>query len=187
MGKLFFFKIKIKNILLYLKLIFSYLGQTMDYMFQSGFLGTRAPFFMDFVTLIVALLPLLVLIAISFAKIKAYTLHAFTQTFIFIISVIVVGYFEYGVRLGGGFDAFLKGSSISHDYALWVLIIHIIIAIVTLVIWTQTLISANKDKKRFKLPGQFSAQHKKSGIRTFIGISLTSFTGIWVYLLLFVY
>ena len=28
----------------------------MDYMFQAGFLGTRAPIFMDVVTLIVALL-----------------------------------------------------------------------------------------------------------------------------------
>jgi len=159
----------------------------MDYMFQTGFLGTRAPFFMDFVTLIVALLPLLVLIAISFAKIKLYKSHAVIQTLIFITSILVVGYFEYGVRLGGGFDAFLKGSSISHDYLLWVLIIHIIIATLTLIIWTKLLIVANKDKKRFKLPGQFSFNHKKSGIRTFIGISLTSFTGIWVYLLLFVY
>jgi len=159
----------------------------MDYMFEAGFLGTRAPFFMDFVTLIVALLPLLVLIAISFAKRKSYRLHAFTQTFIFIVSVIVVGYFEYGVRLGGGFKAFIKGSSISHDYALWVLIIHIIIATVTLILWTKTLIVASIEKKQFKLPGQYSIKHKKSGIRTFIAISLTSFSGIWVYLLLFVY
>jgi len=159
----------------------------MDYMFETGFLGTRAPFFMDFVTLIVALLPLLVLIAISLAKRKSYKLHAFSQTFIFIISVVVVGYFEYGVRLGGGFNAFIKGSTISHDYALWVLIIHIIIATLTLILWTKTLIAASKEKKQFKLPGQYSIKHKKSGIHTFIGISFTSFSGIWVYLLLFVY
>jgi len=159
----------------------------MDYMFEAGFLGTRAPFFMDFVTLIVALLPLLVLIAISLAKRKSYKLHAVSQTFIFIISVVVVGYFEYGVRLGGGFKAFIKGSSISHDYALWVLIIHIIIAILTLILWTKILIQASKEKKQFKLPGQYSIKHKKNGIYTFIAISLTSFSGIWVYLLLFVY
>lgn len=159
----------------------------MNYMFQSGFLGTRAPFFMDFVTLIVALLPLLILGAIFLAKIKSYKLHALTQTLIFIVSVIVVGYFEYGVRLGGGFDAFMEKSTISHTYALWVLIIHIIIAVATLGIWTSTLISARKDSKRHKLPGQFSLTHKRAGIRTFVGIFLTSFTGIWVYLLLFVY
>ena len=159
----------------------------MDYMFESGFLGTRAPFFMDFVTLIVAVLPLLVLGAIAMAKKRAYKVHAFSQTIIFIVSVIVVGYFEYGVRLGGGFNAFMEGSSVAHNYALWVLIVHILISVLTLAIWISTLISARKDQKNNKLPGSFSQAHKKAGIRTFIGIFLTALTGIWVYLLLFVF
>ena len=159
----------------------------MNYMFESGFLGTRAPFFMDFVTLIVTLLPLLILIAISFAKKKAYSLHALTQTIVFIVSVVVVSYFEYGVRLGGGFSAFMEESSTSHSYALWVLIIHIIIATVTLIMWASTLIKGYKAKNNKKLPGVSSSHHKKEGMRTFIGIFLTAFTGIWIYLLLFVY
>ena len=159
----------------------------MDYMFQAGFLGTRAPFFMDFVTIIVALLPFLVLVAISMAKRQSYKLHAFTQTLIFIVSIIVVGYFEYGVRLGGGFDSFMQESHTSHNYALWVLIIHIIIAVVSLFFWTKTLIQAYKFNRSYKLPGSFSAPHKTAGIYTFMGIFLTGFTGIWVYLLLFVY
>lgn len=159
----------------------------MDYMFQTGFLGTRAPFFMDFVTIMVALLPLLVLGAISMAKVKKYKAHALSQTVIFVISVIVVGYFEYGVRLGGGFDAFMQESNTSHTYALWVLIFHIFIAVVSLIIWVKILITARKDSKNYKLPGQFSASHKKLGIYTFIGIFLTGFTGLWVYVLLFIY
>ncbi len=159
----------------------------MDYMFQTGFLGTRAPFFMDFVTLIVTLLPLLVFGAILLAQKKSYKAHAFVQTLIFTVSVIVVGYFEYGVRVGGGFDAFMDGSRVSHNYALWVLIIHILISVVTLALWIKTLISARGEYKNQKLPGSNSAIHKKAGIRTFIAIALTSFTGIWVYLLLFVY
>ena len=63
-------------------------------MFQPGFLGTKAPFFMDFVTLIVAFLPLLVGIAISFARSRKYKLHSTVQILIFIISVLVVSYFE---------------------------------------------------------------------------------------------
>jgi putative membrane protein len=156
-------------------------------MFETGFLGTRAPFFMDFVTLIVALLPLLIFIAISLAKRKSYNAHAITQTFIFIISIIIFSYFEYGVRLGGGFDSFMEGSHVSHNYALWVLIAHIIISVITLGIWLSTLIYARKEQRKQTLPGQLSLAHKKAGIRTFIGISLTAFTGIWVYLLLFVY
>jgi len=159
----------------------------MDYMFQSGFLGTRAPFFMDFVTLIVAILPFLVLGAISMAKLKFYKLHAFSQTLIFIISVIVVGYFEYGVRLGGGFDAFMQDSHTSHTYALWVLIIHIIIAIVSLILWTKILFISHKAYRENRLPGEESLKHKKDGIYTFIGIFLTGATGLWVYVLLFVY
>lgn len=158
----------------------------MDYMFQTGFLGTRAPFFMDFVTLIVALLPLLVMGAILLAKQGAYRLHAFFQTLIFIVSVVVVGYFEYGVRLGGGFDVFMEQSNTSHNYALWVLIVHILIAVVTLGLWIKTLLLAQKSSTN-DLPGTASSNHKRSGIQTFIGIILTAFTGIWVYILLFIY
>ncbi len=77
------------------------------YMFGAGFFGTRAPFFMDLVTLIVSLLPFLVAIAISFARNKHYKVHAYLQIFIFAFSVIVLTYFEYGVRVSGGFNTFI--------------------------------------------------------------------------------
>ncbi len=160
----------------------------MDYMFQPGFLGTRAPFFMDFVTLIVSLLPLLVGIAISFARTHRYGLHRITQIAIFIISVVVVGYFEYGVRLAGGYEVLAKGTHVSTHYLLTVLVVHIVISVVTLGIWISTLVSAQKSYRRGGLlPGPDSYAHKRAGIRTFIGIALTSLTGIWVYLLLFVF
>jgi putative membrane protein len=157
----------------------------MDYMFQPGFLGTRAPFFMDFVMIVVALLPMLVAGAISFAKKKKYRLHALTQTILFVVAVIVVGYFEYGVRAGGGYEGFVKGSSVSHNYAFYVLIFHIIVAVIGFIVWTHTLVTAHKDSKNKTLPGLYSQTHKKAGIRAFIWIVLTAITGIWVYILLF--
>ncbi len=157
----------------------------MDYMFQSGFLGTRAPFFMDFVMIMVALLPLLVAIAILFAKKKSYKAHAFVQQFIFVIAVIVVGYFEYGVRVGGGFNGFIEGSSVSHTYAFYVLILHIIVAVVGFIVWVYTLVHARRDSKKGTLPGLYSRAHQKMGKRAFLWIVLTSITGIWVYILLF--
>ncbi len=159
----------------------------MNYMFQPGFLGTKAPFFMDFVTLIVALLPLLVGIAISFAKNKNYTLHARVQWLIFIVSVTVVSYFEYGVRLGGGYETFVKNTHVSHNYLFAVLVVHIVISVLTLGIWISTLFRARSDASQGGLPGNYSKTHKKAGMRTFIGIVLTSLSGIWVYLLLFVF
>lgn len=157
----------------------------MDYMFQPGFLGTRAPFFMDFVMIMVALLPLLVVIAISFAKKRNYSLHAFTQTFIFVVAVIVVGYFEYGVRAGGGYEGFVEGSSVSHNYAFYVLVFHIAVAIIGFIVWTHTLVTARKDSKNHTLPGLYSMTHKKAGRRAFMWIVTTAITGIWVYTLLF--
>ena len=159
----------------------------MDYMFAPGFLGTRAPFFMDFVTLIVVILPLLVYSAIIFAKKKFYKIHGFLQNVIFVVSVIVVGYFEYGVRVGGGFDAFMQGSKVSHSYASIVLIVHIIIATITLLYWGVTVAKANYQFSKGLIPGKKSNAHKLLAFKTFLGIVFTSFSGIWVYLLLFVY
>ncbi len=151
----------------------------MEYMFHQGFFGTRAPFFMDLVTLVVALLPLLVAVAIYFARKKSYKLHAISQIFIYAFSVIVVSYFEFGVRLGGGFKLFIEGSSISHNYAFVVLMFHIAIAVITLIIWTVTITMVKKQLA--------TNTHKKVGMMTFAGVVMTSLTGIWVYLLLFVY
>jgi putative membrane protein len=159
----------------------------MEYMFAEGFLGTRAPFFMDFVTLIVAFLPLLVAGAIVFARKKLYRLHAVAQNFLFVFAVIVVGYFEYGVRMDGGFAAFMQGSNVSYTYASVVLVLHIIIAFVTLLYWARTIIKADYQFVKSLLPGKKSHEHKLLALKSFLGIIFTSFSGIWVYLLLFVY
>jgi putative membrane protein len=151
----------------------------MEYMFHEGFLGTRAPMFMDMVMLIVALLPFLVAGAIYFAKIKKYKVHAFLQIFIFVFSVIVLTYFEYGVRLGGGFKDFIENSSVPHNYIFIVLIFHIAISIITLFLWITTLINLKKLL--------LTNRHKRMGKAIFTGVVFTSMTGIWVYLLLFVY
>ncbi len=151
----------------------------MEYMQKPGFLGTKAPLFMDEITIIVALLPLLITGAIYFAKKGMYKTHAYLQIFLYIFSVIILFYFEYGVRSYGGFDSFVKTNPLNHNYLGAVLIIHISIAIATLIVWSMTLL---KVKKRVAIK-----KHKKDGLVTFAAITLTSITGIWVYLILFLY
>lgn len=155
------------------------MSNNLGYMFEAGFFGTRAPFFMDLVTLIVALLPFLVTVAISFARNKSYRVHSYLQIIIFAFSVIVLSYFEYGVRVGGGFAAFMQDSGVSYDYAFGVLVIHIIIAVITIVLWAIAIFGA---KKLLQL-----GAHRKMGLFTFSGVVLTFVTGIWVYFLMFVY
>ncbi len=159
----------------------------MNYMFEAGFLGTRAPFFMDMVTLIVVCLPLLVYAAILFAKSKRYKLHMLLQNVIFVFSVVVIAYFELGVRIGGGFKAFFVDSGVSHTYASVVLGTHILIATITLFYWVLIMIRVNYEFAKKLIPGRNSNAHKILAIKTFTGILFTSFSGIWVYLLLFVY
>ncbi|MEY3089710.1 MAG: hypothetical protein RL113_26 [Pseudomonadota bacterium] len=154
-----------------------------EVLFQTGFLGTRAPLFMDIVSVIVLVLPFLIYGAISLAKMKNYSAHESVQKLLFIVSVIVVAFFEYGVRLEGGYKALMEGSSVSHAYLLYVLIFHIAISVVTLILWVKTLYFARKNP----LPGSYSKMHKKDGQRTFIGIIFTMLTGAWVYMLLFVF
>ena len=159
----------------------------MDFLFTSGFLGTRAPLFMDIVSVIVALLPFLIFGAISLAKKGNYNAHESVQKFLFIVTVIVVAFFEFGVRMEGGYKNLMEGSSVGHNYFIYVLIFHIIISVITLILWVMTLSLAKRHKKQSALPGSHSKAHKKYGQLTFIGIILTMLTGAWVYALLFVY
>ncbi len=159
----------------------------MDTIFQPGFLGTRAPLFMDIVSVIVALLPFLIFGAILLAKKENYEAHESVQKFLFIVTVVVVAFFEYGVRMAGGYKHLMEGSSVGHNYFIYVLVFHIFIAVVTLILWIMTLVYAKRYKRQKTLPGLYAKTHKRDGQRTFIGIVLTMLTGAWVYALLFVY
>ena len=159
----------------------------MDSIFQTGFLGTRAPLFMDIVSLIVAFLPFLIFVAIRLAQKENYTAHEYVQKFLFLVTVVVVIFFEYGVRMAGGYKTLINGSSVSHNYFVYVLIFHIIVSVITFVLWVVTLRYAARYKRQKTLPGLYSDTHKKYGQRTFIGIVWTMLTGAWVYLLLFVF
>ena len=159
----------------------------MGYMFASGFLGTKAPFFMDLVTLVVALLPLALYLGILAARKGYYGFHRGYQWILFLLSIVVIGWFEYGARVGGGFDAYLAESRLPRNFLFGFLIVHILIATLTLVWWIRTLLRADRNWRRQNLPGGYSLRHIRNGWRTAWGIFLTSLTGIWVYLLLFVF
>ena len=159
----------------------------MEYMFAKGFLGTKAPFFMDMVTLIVAMLPFLVYLGIIFARRGLYGLHRWYQWALFVFSVLVVGWFEYGVRVGGGFQSYVEGSDLPKLFLFLSLILHVVIAVFTVLWWSRTLIQADWNYRHRHLPGGFTLRHIRAGTLSAVGIFLTSLTGIWIYLFLFVF
>lgn len=142
---------------------------------------------MDLTTLIVTFLPLFISIAIILVRKKKFRLHKIVQIILFFLSITIIGYFEYDIRIVGGFESFMKESQVSHNYVFWVLIIHIVIATLTIFIWSYVIINSWIQSKAGKLPKNHSLKHRVRGIVTLAGIALTSLTGIWVYSLLFVY
>jgi putative membrane protein len=154
-------------------------------MFSDGFLGTSAPFYMDLVTIYFALLPFLLFIAIRKAVKGDYVTHYKMQLATFVVTLLVVVIFEIGVRISGGFMAFMQNSAANYTAMVIFLIVHVLVAIVSVVIWSALLYGATKRYKVEKKEIQTS--HKKVGQFVFLGLSLTSIMGVLIYYFLFVY
>lgn len=154
-------------------------------MFGLGFLGTSAPFYMDFITLYFAILPVLMFLSIVFAMKKQYEKHYMSQLALFVVTLVVVVIFEVGVRVSDGFVEFMQNAHVSYGFMITFLILHVSIALASVVLWSALLYSAVKSYKLEKsgvLPS-----HKKFGKLVFLGITTTSYMGVGVYYLLFVY
>jgi putative membrane protein len=154
-------------------------------MFETGFLGTSAPFYMDLVTFYFGILPLLMGSAIFMAVKKRYELHYKMQLSIFILTLLVVGVFEVGVRISGGFSAFMEQSNANATFMLVFLVVHILIALATVVLYSILVYSAIKEFRLKSAP--IVKSHKKLGMIVFLGMSITSFMGVTIYYLLFAY
>jgi len=154
-------------------------------MFETGFFGTKAPMFMDIVTLIVVLLPLLVYGSIFLAIKKRLKWHKITQISLFIVTLLVVLFFEYGVRMDGGIKKYLTYTDLSDSFVIGFLMVHIAIATGMMAIWGRLLYLSYKAEKAGELPGKFSETHRRLTWVTNIFILLTSLSGFGVYYILF--
>ncbi len=156
-------------------------------MLKAGFLGTQAPLFMDLATLIVALIPIALYGGIILARKRFYNLHRLYQWLVFILTIIVLGWFEYGVRIGGGFSSLSSQSSLPKWLLVSLLVVHIAVASITLLWWLRTLLLAQRNWRSRNLPGGYSLRHIKSAWWSVWGVFLTALSGIWIYLLLFIF
>jgi putative membrane protein len=154
-------------------------------MLETGFLGTNAPFYMDVITCYFAILPFLMGSAIFMAIKKRYELHYKMQLFIFVCTFLIVGVFEIGVRISGGFSAFMEQSNVNATFMLIFLGVHILIALITVVLYSILVYSAIKKFRLKSVP--IVVSHKKLGIFVFFGMSITSLMGVMIYYFLFLY
>jgi len=155
--------------------------------FEPGFLGTRAAFYMDFVTLYFAVLPFLVAFAVRFAVRGDYLAHYRSQLFILTVTLSVVVVFEIGVRIGGGFLEYARYSALPFGFLVAFLIVHILVAIVTVGAWLFLVYSARAAYIAEGHTAAYFIEHRRLGRRVFAGIALTSLMGVMIYLFLFVF
>jgi putative membrane protein len=152
--------------------------------FEPGFLGTRALMYMDIVTLYFTILPFLLGFSIYQAIRNNIKLHYQSQFFILAITIVMVLIFEIGVRLTGGFVEYAKESTLSYDFLLLFLVIHILIALLAVGGWIYLIIASYKSYQNGTLEN--STKHRKIGKWIFGALTLTSLMGCSIYLFLFV-
>ncbi len=152
-------------------------------MFELGFLGTRAAFYMDLVTLHFALLPFLLAFSIRQAVIGNISLHYKSQMVILFLTIVMVLIFETGVRISGGFVEYVKMSPVSYDFLVVFLSVHILIALLAVGGWIYLMITSYKTYKLEGLAGM--GKHRKMGKWIFAALTVTSIMGCSIYVFLF--
>jgi len=94
--------------------------------------------------------------------------------------------FEVGMRLAGGFKEYIKESSVPYSFFITFLIVHILVAIATVNLWSYQIISSVKSYKKGTLIGENAQRHKKIGKYLMIGITITLIQAGCIYYFMFV-
>ena len=145
------------------------------------------PLHMNVMVIFFSVLPFLVMASIYFAKNKQYKLHFYSQGFILVLTVLVLVFFEIMIRIDGGFFEFAKQSDMPHGFLVGYLIFHIIIALVTAILWIRLFIKSMSLYQNGKIEEIKASNHIREGKISFVFLLLSCITGIFVYLFLFIF
>lgn len=138
---------------------------------------------MTAVLLLTLFSPFGVYYGVKMARKKEYTTHRKIQNIIFVICVIGVLSLEGLIRSHGGSGS-LASRSDYYDKAYFKIILfsHIIIAILSYLIWATLIIVSNLSYRK-SLPGKLSKFHKKIGMVIFGGLIYVAVTALAIYLM----
>jgi len=160
-------------------------GVRVEYLFDIGFLGTRAPYYMDGIVVYLLSLPILMTFSIFFATNRKYALHRFTQTLLFIVTLSVLLVFNYGIYILENFDTLMITSSLGEKQLFSLFIIETFLSVFLLIRWLTILLFAGADRRRRGLPGLYTLGHRKSGKRLFVIMLVTVFSSAYLYWMLY--
>lgn len=142
----------------------------------------QAPFYMTAVTIYFIILPFLLASSIFQAVKKRYELHLKSQLAIFILTILVIIYFEIMLRIEGGFLYYKQFTNVPESFMLIYLIVHILIAILGVILWAYLIFSSVKAYKRKSLDNK---RHKLLGKIVFSLITISCIMGTGIYFMLF--
>ncbi|HWB13484.1 MAG TPA: DUF420 domain-containing protein [Pirellulales bacterium] len=153
---------------------------------SAGFLGTRASFMIDLVS--VAMIGVVVLLGLSIALVrywKCYALHKRIQLALAIALLLLVALFEAEMRIvGWRFRA--ESSPFYETLVMPVLAVHIAFAASTVALWAKVIVSALLKFEHGPVPGLHSANHRFWGRLAALDMLCTAVSGWTFYWLAFV-
>lgn len=164
-------------------------------MFRTGFLGYQTTFMLDFVVCALALIVPLLLFSLWLVKVrKQYKTHMQMQLGLGLILLVAVSAFEIDVQMvHGGWENIVAQQNLTPEvYAAKIesvrpwLLVHLVFAITTPVLWIITITLALKRFGRNPRPGAHSRAHSMLGWLSTADITLTSMTGLAFYYVAFV-
>lgn len=135
------------------------------------------------VLLLTLISPFGVYYGIKLAKKLEYQKHRKIQNIIFILCVFGVLSLEGLIRYSGGSGSLAsKSDYYGTGFFSITLVSHIIIAVLTYLVWAVLIIISNRKFKK-TLPGKLSKIHKKLGYIIFGGLIYTALTALIIYLM----
>lgn len=153
----------------------------------NGFLGYKSSFMLDVVALSLLLVVPLLISSLYLVKVKQkYLAHRRLQTLLGVVLLVAVSAFEVDMRMQGGIDGILAKRAVPltpdrRTFFNWLLAVHLIFAVSTVLMWGLTLVLAWKRTPCPPAPSPHSRLHKRLGWVSAIDITLTAITGLMVY------
>lgn len=153
----------------------------------DGFLGYKSSFMLDVVALsLLLVVPLLVWSLYLVKVMRRYVAHRRLQTLLGLVLLVAVSAFEIDMRMQGGIDGILAKRLVpltpdQRSVFNGLLVVHLVFAVSTVLLWGLTLILAWKRTPRPTAPSPHSRLHKRLGWLSAIDITLTAITGLMVY------
>ena len=147
----------------------------------TGFLGTRADTLIDLAIVFFVLAPFLMVYALRLAAQRRHREHRNLQAGLLLAAVVAVLMLEISLRFGSAGEAF-AASSLYGPPMTALFVVHLAIAIPTFILWCWL---AALSWRRFShtLPGPFGRTHRRWGKLAFVGLCLSSATGIGLYVM----